>query len=223
MSRPDASSLPQPPKAILWDLDGTLIDQTKAIIRCYRAVIDSFGYPQPDEQTMRRSFGMPMAGTMALFVGSDDLPAACRYFREIFPQRMMDGLEILPGAERLLEEIAKIRIPQAIFTNKHGPTARQLMEMLGWQKWLQACVGNGDTDWSKPNADYTRYVLDKLKVEPSTDVLVIGDSPTDVAVAQGLNLSMLGVATGSHSCEELLESGATAALSNLSDLQIRYD
>jgi phosphoglycolate phosphatase len=208
--------IPLPPKAVVWDLDGTLIDQTVAIIRCYRAVIDAFGYPQPSEHDLRRSFGMPMAGTMALFVGEKDLTAACQFFRSIFPQRMMDGLEVLPGAERLLRQAAEMGIPQAIFTNKHGPTARQLMESLGWNQWLQGCIGNGDTEWSKPQVDYTRHVLGELGVETSERVLVIGDSPTDVAVALPLGLSMLGVATGSHSLEELLSAGASDAIADLS-------
>ncbi len=207
--------IPLPPKAVVWDLDGTLIDQTVAIIRCYRSVIEAFGCPQPAEHDLRRSFGMPMAGTMALFVGEKDLAAACAFFRSIFPQRMMDGLKVLPGAERLLSQAAEMRIPQAIFTNKHGPTARQLMESLGWQKWLQGCIGNGDTEWSKPQVDYTRHVLRELGVEASEQVLVIGDSPTDAAVALPLRLSMLGVATGSHSMEELISAGANDAIADL--------
>jgi phosphoglycolate phosphatase len=216
MSPPLAAGVSLPPEAVIWDLDGTLIDQTVAIIRCYRAVIEAFGYPQPEEHDLRRSFGMPMAGTMALFIAEADLTAACNFFREIFPQRMMDGLEILPGAERLLAEAAGMGIPQAIFTNKHGPTARALMDSLGWQKWLQACIGNGDTQWSKPEVDYTRHVLTTLGVEPSARVLVIGDSPTDVAVAQPLGLSVVGVATGSYSVDELVAAGASAAIPNLS-------
>jgi phosphoglycolate phosphatase len=210
-----------PPKAILWDLDGTLIDQTAAIIRCYRAVIDTFGYPQPEENDLRRSFGMPMAGTMALFIGENDLSAACKYFRAIFPKRMMDGLEILPGAERLLNEAAEMKIPQTIFTNKHGSTARLIVENLGWRNWLQACIGNEDTHWSKPDVAYTRYVLKTLGVEPSAKVLVIGDSPTDIAVGLPLGLSILGVATGSYSCDELLNAGATAVASNLNEFSFR--
>jgi phosphoglycolate phosphatase len=207
--------IPLPPKAVVWDLDGTLIDQTLAIIRCYRAVIDAFGYPQPSEFDLRRSFGMPMAGTMALFVAEKDLPAACEFFRSIFPKRMMDGLEVLPGVERILSEAAGMGIPQVIFTNKHGPTARQLMASLGWNQWLQGCIGNGDTEWSKPQVDYTRHVLGVLGVEASERVLVIGDSPTDVAVALPLGLSMLGVATGSHSMQELLSAGASDAVADL--------
>ena len=62
--------LPQP-TAILWDLDGTLIDQTAAIIRCYREVILDMGYPQPDDNSIRRSLGGIMAATMGLFVEAE--------------------------------------------------------------------------------------------------------------------------------------------------------
>ena len=64
------------PTAILWDLDGTLIDQTAAIIRCYREVILDMGYPHPDDNAIRRSLGGVMAATMGLFVEAEHMDEA---------------------------------------------------------------------------------------------------------------------------------------------------
>ena len=98
--------LPQP-TAILWDLDGTLIDQTAAIIRCYREVILDMGYPQPDDNSIRRSLGGIMAATMALFVEAERLDEACKAFRVRFPKIMFDGLILLAGGEELIERAIK--------------------------------------------------------------------------------------------------------------------
>ena len=70
MSSKSTIQLPRP-TAILWDLDGTLIDQTAAIIRCYREVILNMGYPQPDDNVIRRSLGGVMDATMGLFVETE--------------------------------------------------------------------------------------------------------------------------------------------------------
>ena len=78
------------PKAVLWDLDGTLIDQTASIIDCYTEVICSLGYTRPDPNRIRRSLGRPMASTMKHFVAADQLEHSCNIFRKRFPKMMLN-------------------------------------------------------------------------------------------------------------------------------------
>ncbi|NBB80794.1 MAG: HAD hydrolase-like protein [Verrucomicrobia bacterium] len=205
------------PTAILWDLDGTLIDQTASILRCFAEVITEMGYSTPGESAIRRSMGGTMAETMALFVDEAKLDAACRAFRARFPEIMFDGLIVLPGGPELIERAYKARIPQALFTNKHGETARQVSRYAGFSKYVPTCIGSGDTEWHKPQAELTNHVLAKIHA-PAEGAVIIGDSPTDVAVASNAGLHCYAVATGAHSCEELLEAGAIAAFPSLPEL-----
>ena len=175
------------PTAILWDLDGTLIDQTAAIIRCYREVILDMGYPQPDDNAIRRSLGGVMAATMGLFVESEHMDEACKAFRKRFPEIMFDGLILLAGGIELIERVYKARIPQVIFTNKHGDTARKVSRYAGFAKYIPICIGSADTEWHKPQLALTQHVLDQIEVSAKGSI-IIGDSPTDIAVAQNLSL-----------------------------------
>lgn len=209
-------SLPRP-SAILWDLDGTLIDQTAAIIRCYGEVITQMGYSTPDNDVIRRSLGGTMASTMGIFVEESRMDEACQAFRARFPDIMFDGLIVLPGGPELIERAYKARIPQVIFTNKHGNTARQVSRYVGFARHIPTCIGNTDTEWHKPQAELTDHVLRQIGASPQ-GAIVIGDSPTDVAVAQNANLGCYGVATGAHTTEELLEAGARAAFRSLIEL-----
>lgn len=211
-----ANALPCP-TAVLWDLDGTLIDQTAAILRCFADVVMQMGYPPPEESALRRSMGGTMAETMALFVEAEKLDAACRAFRARFPEVMFDGLIVLPGGPKLIECFYKARVPQAIFTNKHGPTARQVCRYAGFTKYIPTCIGSTDTQWQKPEPELTRHVLAQIDA-PTEGTVIIGDSPTDVAVARNAGLAAYGVATGAHSCEELLEAGAAFAFPSLAEL-----
>ena len=129
------------PAAILWDLDGTLIDQTAAIIRCYREVIEEMGYPQPDNDAIRRSLGGVMADTMGLFVEADRMDEACKAFRLRFPEIMFDGLILLAGGKELIERAYNANIPQILFTNKHGDTARKISRYTGFAKYIPICIG----------------------------------------------------------------------------------
>lgn len=211
-----STQLPQP-TAILWDLDGTLIDQTAAILSCFADVVTQMGYPTPSEPAIRRSMGGTMPETMAVLVDATKLEEACLRFRARFTQIMFDGLVILPGGSELIEQAFKARIPQALLTNKHGETARQVSRYAGFSKYIPTCIGSGDTQWQKPQPELTRHALHQIDATPEGAV-IIGDSPTDIAVARNAQLNCYAIATGAHSLEELLDAGATAAFSSLPQL-----
>ena len=216
MNSNSITQLPRP-TAILWDLDGTLIDQTAAITLCYREVIVKMGYPQPDDDAIRRSLGGVMAATMGLFVEAERMDEACKAFRKRFPEIMFDGLILLAGGIELIERVYKARIPQVIFTNKHGDTARKVSRYAGFAKYIPICIGSADTEWRKPQLALTQHVLDQIEVSAEGSI-IIGDSPTDIAVAQNAGLSCYCVSTGAHSPEELMEAGADAAFESLIEL-----
>ena len=205
------------PEAVLWDMDGTLIDQTGPIIRCYSEVITGMGYTKPDAAVIRRSLGGPMASTMGLFVEPERMEEACRAFRQRFPEIMFDGLIVLPGAMELVAFFAARKIPQAIFTNKHGDTARAVSGHCGFARHIAVCIGNTDTEWSKPDPKLTRYVLEQIKAD-SRGTILIGDSPTDAETADNANVTFYGVGTGAHSVEELEAAGAKLAQESLTEL-----
>lgn len=212
-----SKTLPRP-LAVLWDMDGTLIDQTAAIIRCYGEVITSMGGGEPDPELIRRSLGGTMASTMALFIDQPQLDEACQNFRLRFPHLMFEGLIILPGGPELIESFYKARIPQAIFTNKHGDTARQISKYAGFSKYVPICIGNSDTDWHKPQSELTLHVLERIE-SAAEGACMIGDSPTDIKTAHNAGLPCYCIATGAHSVEELLAAGAEAAFGSLVDLK----
>ena len=216
MNSNSITQLPRP-TAILWDLDGTLIDQTAAIVCCYREVIVKMGYPQPDDDAIRRSLGGVMAATMELFVEVERMDEACKAFRKRFPEIMFDGLILLSGGIELIERFYKARIPQVIFTNKHGDTARIVSRYAGFAKYIPICIGGADTQWHKPQQALTQHVLDQIEVSAEGSI-IIGDSPTDIAVAQNAGLTCYCVSTGAHNLEELMEAGADAVFGSLTEL-----
>ena len=208
------------PEAVIWDMDGTLIDQTGPIVRCFRDVITGFGSAAPSEAAIRRSLGGPMRSTMALFVPERDLEEAGRRFRARFPAIMLEGLIILPGAMDLIEAFAEAEVPQAILTNKHGETARAVSRHCGFSDYIDVCVGHTDTEVAKPEPALTLHVLDRIGAQVG-DAALIGDSPTDIATARNVDIPCYAVATGAHSRDELLREGATAAFDTLDQLRAR--
>ena len=210
------------PTAALWDMDGTLIDQTGPIVRCYREVITEMGYPEPSPDAIRRSMGGPMTETIRLFVEETRMDEACKAFRARFPEIMFDGLIVLPGAHELIAFFASRGLPQAILTNKHGDTARLVSAHCGFDQHIPVCIGNTDTEWAKPQPELTRHVLAQIGAN-ETGAILIGDSPTDAQTALNADIDCHGVATGAHSVEELTAAGALTASASLLELRQRFE
>ncbi|MGB0290631.1 MAG: HAD family hydrolase, partial [Opitutales bacterium] len=99
----------------------------------------------------------------------------------------------------------------------HGETARAVSKHCGFDTFVRVCLGNGDTEWSKPEPELGRTVLERLGIE-AAGVIMIGDSPTDVATALAIDIPCYAVATGAHSAAELQVAGAHASYPCLNTL-----
>lgn len=208
---------PSLPDLVLWDMDGTLIDQTDSIIRCYHEVIQSFGFSKPSPLDIKRSLGGPLTHTLSLFLPEDSVDAARILFKETFPKYMFEGMIVLEGAMELIKRLNEQGIPQAIITNKQGGNARAVSKKCGFDQYIKVCVGNGDNPYEKPQVEFTESVIQALGGEYN-HIVLIGDSPTDVKTALNYKANCFAVTTGSHNKDELIEAGAEKAFNNLNEL-----
>jgi HAD superfamily hydrolase (TIGR01549 family) len=203
-----------PIRAILFDLDGTLIDQFEAIHRAFARVITQMGFPEPSFESVKRSVGGASEATMTKLIGSDRAKEAVGLLRPIFEEVMLDGLEALPGAREILETCKAKGLKTAVLTNKHGPHARAACDHLHFSELLSFTLGANDTDWKKPDPRLTTYALDKLNTR-AEESLYLGDSPYDYETASGVGMRCLLVATGTHSEAELKKLSANSVDQNL--------
>jgi len=197
-------------RAILFDLDGTLIDQFTAIHRAFSRTLSKMGISEPSYNEVRRAVGGASEATMTKLIGSSRAKEAVSILRPIFEEEMLNELTCLPYVERGLERITKRKISCAILTNKYGPHARSACKHLGLSKYFQFILGAGDTNWKKPEPQLTQLALRKIGLS-STETIYVGDSPYDYETAKKSNLSCHLVATGTHSFDELskLEAQST--------------
>lgn len=197
-------------RTVLFDLDGTLIDHFKAIHRCFDEVLKEFGYPRWEFSELKRRIGPPLPITMAQLTGSRDgaeISKCCERFREIMKATFLDGLEALPGAIWILQELQKQRISSAIFTNKGQSVAGLICEHLGFTPCLSGIFGTAEKIHAprKPEAEFTQNALKSLQAQASSTIL-IGDSDIDIESAHIASLrGSYAVATGTHSLAQLRE------------------
>jgi phosphoglycolate phosphatase len=208
-----------PSKAILYDLDGTLVDHFTAIQRAINHAQEAVGAPKSSYEQVRATVGGSIEVTMARLIGPELAPRAIPYYHEFFAKIMFEDLHALPGAAQLLETLHARGLRQAVLTNKQGGTARAVVRHLGWDKWLELVLGTHDTPWRKPMREFVLHAVTTLGIAPEAAMLV-GDSPFDVEAAANAGVRCLAVATGSHTRAQLLahQPAPEAVFENLGDL-----
>lgn len=196
-------------RAILFDLDGTLIDQFEAIHTAFSKTLLKMGFPEPSYDKVKRSVGGSSDITMEKLIGRERAQEAVEILRPIFEEEMLQGLKVLPGVLSGLRLLHKSGFKCAVLTNKFGPHARATCQHLGLDEFLEFTLGASDTEWKKPNKQFTETALNKFGFSPSSCDYV-GDSPYDFQTAKNAGLKCHLLATGTHSFEELskLQSAA---------------
>ncbi len=206
-----------PIRAILFDLDGTLIDQFEAIHRAFARVFSQMGFPKPSYEKVKSSVGGASLSTMTKLIGAKRAQEAVEILRPVFEEEMLIGLKALPGSHEILSFCRQRGVKTAVLTNKHGPHARAACDHLHFSEWLAFTLGADDTAWKKPDPRLTVHALEKLGGN-THETLYVGDSPYDYETATQAGLKSILVATGTHSEAELKEIAPNCVYSSLKEV-----
>jgi HAD superfamily hydrolase (TIGR01509 family) len=204
-------------RTVLFDLDGTLLDHLPAIHRSYVHTLPRLGFPAPTQEQVKRAIGGGLENAMLKFIPEARLAEALAIYRPFWDATMLTGADALPGARELLEKLTAAGVTCAVFTNKHGPSARAVCAHLGFTPFLREVFGAKDTPWLKPEPAFSSHALAALNATAAATCLV-GDSPWDVQAAHNAGFPCYAVTTGTHTADELRAAGADAVYDNLTTL-----
>lgn len=201
-------------QAVLFDLDGTLIDHFRIIYRCYCYALAQMGLDPVSFEKVKASVGGSIPITFGKLVPKENIDRGVTLFREHFDQIWHEEVNVLPGAAGLLRQLHGEGKRLAVFTNKEGNRSRKILAHTGLDQWLDGVYGTLDTEWRKPQPAFTRYALEQLGAT-AENCCMIGDSPYDIEAASAVQMPCYVVATGSHTLAELKNSQATGAYPDL--------
>ena len=206
--------------AVLFDLDGTLLDPAGAITETMAEAIEARGHPRPDEQTLRRFVGPP-AETSLRELTAIPLPehaAILADYRAAYPARARRDSRLYPGIRPLLDRLsADPDVVLAVATQKPLPTARLILEAFDLTDCFDVVCGARDARdercRSLPDDKPGIIALALHQLQESGPLersrsMMVGDRVYDVEGARSNGLPCAGVAWGFGGQDELRRAGA---------------
>lgn len=194
-------------RTVLFDLDGTLVDQFQAIYRCHAFAMRQIGLPEPTFEQVKRAIGRGLDDAIRDLAGDQNVARILPIYQEHWNATGLHDAALFPGSRELLQALRDRGVKCAAFTNKRGRASREVCAHLGLAPLLDGNFGAGDTPWLKPQREFAEHALRTLGTTASETALV-GDSIYDVAAALNADLAFFGVTTGTHDAAALRAAGA---------------
>ena len=199
-------------KAVLFDLDGTLLDTLEDIADAANKVLAEYRFP-PHNTDDYRTFvgeGLTMLMTRALPSHHKDtatIEALSKAFRETYEAHWNKKTKPYPGVPGMLDELTSRALPLAVLSNKPDDfTKRCVAELL--PRWTFQVVQGACSDIPrKPDPTGARHIAATLAI-PAAHILYLGDTGTDMQTAVHAGMFPVGALWGFRAREELLSYGA---------------
>ena len=199
------------PEAVLFDLDGVLLDSRAAIANCMEHALRAHGLPVPPAAQLQSYIGPPLLDAFAELGGADRAHALMTTYRERYVTSSLTETTVVPGMPEVLATIAA-QVPVAVATTKPHAYAEPLCTQLGLAPHLRAVVG---PELDAPDEVKTVTIvraLAALGLEPGADVPMVGDRRHDAEAAHANGLRCVGVLWGIGDEAELRAAGADPIL-----------
>ena len=191
--------------AILFDLDGTLIDTIELILSSARHAFEQWPVRPTDEEWVR-GIGTPLVQQLRAYAANDDevalLLARYRRYQNEHHDRLTRCYDDVPD---VIAALADRGHQMAVVTSKASPIAHQSLAFVGLDHFFPVVVGYDDTARHKPDPEPVRVALSRLGVSPD-DAVFVGDSPHDILAGNGADVMTIAALWGPFDRETLADA-----------------
>ncbi len=207
----------RPLRALMIDLDGTLVDPKTGIVGSVRHALDRLGCAPPAAASLDWVIGPPLRQSLAsLLDGRADPEAALALYRQRYAEQGLFEARVYPGIIDALESLgASLRL--ILCTSKPRVFALRVLEHFGLQRHFSAVYGAELDGRFDDKADLIERLLDEERLA-TDEVRMVGDRRHDVLGAARNGVATLGVLWGYGDAAELTTAGAAALCRQPADL-----
>lgn len=217
--------MPSPIKAVIFDIDGTLLDSVALHGQAWSEAFAHFGVEVSVEDATRQ---IGKGGDKLLRVFLDEERAAREggtieaYRSDLFKRDYLPKVKPFSGVRPLLERIRAEGQAVALGSSGKKAEVEHYQEILGITDLVDAVTSSDDAENSKPDPDIFDAVLSKLPGVSASQAIVVGDTPYDAQAAAKIGLASVGVLCGGFPEADLSQAGCVAIYRDPQDLLDGY-
>lgn len=203
-------------RAVLLDVDGTLVDSTVVHALCWHEALRVYGHNVPSTQ-LHRAIGMGSERILDHVLGDGDGDGdgdrdrshddAITEAHKVLYRQHWERLAVLPGAVQLLQTCKKLDWTVVLASSAKSDDLAMLRRVLDADEYIDATTDASDVADTKPAAEPVQVALQRAGVGPA-EALFVGDSVWDAAAAAKAGVAFAGVSGGAASEQELRAAGA---------------
>lgn len=212
-------------KAVLCDLDGTLLDSNHFHAEAWQRTFAEFGITVGFEE-MVKQIGKGGDQVIPTFVPKErceELEEPLKQFRKnLFHREYMDRIVPFSDARRLLERMRQEGLRLAVASSSDKGDLEAFLMLLKIHDLVEENTTADDASKSKPEPDIFQAALQRLGIEPH-EAMVLGDTPWDLEAAKKAGIPAVAVTCGGWTVDELKEAGAVQVYRDPADLLRQFE
>ena len=204
-------------RAVLWDMDGTVLDTLEDLWAAVNVSLRRFGLPEASLEQVRAGLGNGAAHLIACCAPEERQEEVLAFYKPWYDAHCNLNTRPYPGIPELMARLRKQGVRQAIISNKPDPAVQELARIY-FPGLLETAVGESETVRRKPNPDAVLAAVEHMGL-PVADCVYIGDTEVDLATARNAGMDCIAVSWGFRSREQLLSAGAARIAGRAEELE----
>ena len=213
-------------EAIIFDIDGTLVDSVDLHAKAWQMAFDKFG-KKVSFGAIRRQIGKGADQLLPVFFSKDELDQfgdeLNSYRSKLFKQEYLPTVKAFPKVRELFERVKQDGRQIALASSAKDDELEAYKKIAQIADLIETETSSGDVKKSKPYPDVFATALKELGNIAPDQVIAVGDTPYDAEAAAKTNLRAIGLLCGGWNEEELRRAGCMAVYQDPADLLARYD
>lgn len=205
-------------RAVLFDLDGTLVDSYTALTDAVNHARRSEGLGDLTANRIREFVGDGIERLLERAFERTDVPSGARLvFESRYDEVCCRESRVLDDVHATLEQLDAMGVRMAVCTNKPTVFSKKILDFLELSRYFHAIIGPDAAGARKPEARHLLVTLESVRCTRE-EALFVGDMPVDVRAARNSGIEVAVVPTGSSSREQLTAAEPDHFLERFSDL-----
>lgn len=195
---------------IFFDLDGTIFDSGRGIMRSVRYALEKFGIYEKNEDKLKLFIGPPLRDSFRDYYGfsDDEADKGVVFYREYYTRDGIFDGEIYSGIKEMLKSLAERGIKAVLTTSKPEVFAKRIIEHFGLNGYFTHISGASLDKSLLTKTEVIAGAVKNLGICDKSQILMVGDRKFDIEGAQNNGIDSAGVLYGYGSEEELRKAGA---------------